>query len=295
MTSTAANENQRPNSSQRWRERRSRFVGATEYIRPDEYHVEVLDGDKLARQFIEQHHYARSLPATRLNCGLYRNAPTGSRLVGVACFSVPMNNQAITRHTGLEFARQGCDLGRLVLLDEVPSNGESWFLSRAMKLLQTAKPEIEAVIAYSDPVVRRTAGGNTILPGHVGEIYQALGAICRGRGTRRTLRLLPDATVISDRTLSKIRNGETGQEYGMRQIIDQGAEAPKAGEHPAQWIERLDRTGFFQRIAHPGNWVYSFPLSNKAKELGRPIDAYHYPKRDRTVINGDVSRLPLAA
>ncbi len=40
--------------------------------------------------------------------------------------------------------------------------------------------------------------------------YQAISAIFLGRTELRTIRLLPDGTLLNDRTIQKIRSGEQG-------------------------------------------------------------------------------------
>jgi hypothetical protein len=52
-------------------------------------------------------------------------------------------------------------------------------------------------VVFSDPVERRRADGTVIMPGHVGVIYQASNAVYTGRGTARTLALLPDLTNLA--------------------------------------------------------------------------------------------------
>ena len=51
---------------------------------------------------------------------------------------------------------------------------------------------------FSDPLPRTRADGTVVMPGHLGTIYQAANAVYTGRGTPRTLTLLPDGTVFSD-------------------------------------------------------------------------------------------------
>ncbi len=78
---------------------------------------------------------------------------------------MPTQQGVVLHRTGLP-PDHGCLLGRFVLLDEVESNGESWLLARAFAALRRAKPHIETVFAYSDPVPRRGADGQLVMPGH---------------------------------------------------------------------------------------------------------------------------------
>jgi hypothetical protein len=221
--------------SQRWRERRASFVSDASVIDPREFAVDVIP-DRTARAFTVEHHYSGSHPVARLSLGLWRNGgAAGARLVGVATFSVSINDRAVPRHTGLDDPRAAADLGRFVLLDEVAGNGETWFLSRAFALLRRCKPQIAAVIAYSDPVPRRGPDGGVILPGHVGAIYRDFGrgVAYRGRATPRIEHLTPDGRPFSSRAASKIRNGERGAAYAVDELVRRGA--PPAAEQD-RWV-----------------------------------------------------------
>ncbi len=279
--------------SQRWRDRRSSFVGTKAVINPEKYSVDVIHCYRQAKPFVADHHYSGSFPATRLSCGLFRNGVAGApTLVGVASFSVSMNARAGVKHTGYS-GSESVELGRLVLLDDVEGNGESWFMARAFKLLQQEKPEIQAVYAYSDPIMRRDKDGKVIMPGHVGEVYQALNAQCRGRATARTLLMTPGAEVMSERALSKLRNGETGAKYAHRQLIEAGARPPKINEDPHQWIEALKDEGFLRARRHPGNWIYAFALNKRAKKHASGLPVVNPPKRMTGLPAGDVSALDI--
>ncbi len=109
---------------QRWRKQRARYRPAGEPIDPSRYAVDVIEGDKPARAFVQAHHYSGTYPAARARVGLYR----GLELVGVAVFSVPCNSRTIPASAPDLAALEGVELGRFVLLDDVPANGETWFL-----------------------------------------------------------------------------------------------------------------------------------------------------------------------
>src|SRR3546814_64871 len=175
--------------SQRWRERRSMFVPAAGTINPEEFSVDIVDCMKTAKPFVVANHYSGSFPASRCSVGLFRNGRAGtSRLVGIATFSVPMNNAAIVKHTGLTHFNSGAELGRLVLSDDVEGNGETFFLSRAFKLLRQEKPEIISILSYADPMRRIGPAGDVIMPGPVGRAYQCFGAAYRGHTKPRSER-----------------------------------------------------------------------------------------------------------
>lgn len=256
--------------NQRWRE------GNESYRRPDEqivtrhYSVEAIPDDTTAKSFVQQHHYSHSYPSAVHRFGLYEHA----ELVGVAVFSTPMSAGV----TANWFNCPAVELGRFVLLDRVPGNGETWFLGQCFRELR--KTEVGGVVSFSDPIPRTGQNGERVFPGHIGTIYQAHNATYAGRGTARTLRLLPDGTVLSERALSKIRSGEPGWVYSVGLLTQHGAPEPyclSAGHPDTQelraWVStqlpRLTRT-----LRHPGNHRYLWSLRNKSYQPN-PKD---YPK-----------------
>lgn len=259
---------------QRWRDRREGRVPAVSVISPTELAVDLIP-ERLARPFVIQHHYSGSFPAARQCAGLFRRR----ELVGVAVFSVPMNNRAVPAWTGLQDASAGAELGRFVLLDDVPGNAESFFLARALSALARERRDIKGLLSYSDPVERRILD-RVIKPGHIGTIYQALSAPYRGKTGRRTGYMGPAGEHISGRALSKIRLGERGSSYAIEQLGQLGAR-PAAGESGAAFIARLHRERWLRRFVHPGNHVYLFPLTRGARAIASRLDTLPYPKLGR--------------
>jgi len=270
---------------QRWRDRTSSFVPPSVLFDPSRYGVELIDSDNVARTFVEQHHYSGSYPAARCRVGLYhQNAYEAPTLAGVAVFSVPAQQAVIPKWTGQQ-PSHGVELGRFVLLDSVPFNGESWFLGRAFRALRERLPLVQAVVSYSDPVPRRTSDGAVVLPGHVGRIYQAHNGRYMGRSKRRTLTVAPDGRVISPRALSKVRNGERGIDYALRQLLAMGAPERHSRESGADYVQRALSCGAFRRMRHPGNHCYTWGLTKGARRrLPDPQPkAGEYPRSIDTV------------
>lgn len=267
---------------QRWRNGRDGYRPAGEVIDVSRYAVAPVE-EVTAKAFVERHHYSGSYPAARHRVGLFRKRPYHQdELVGVAVFSVPMNNAVIRAYTGLS-AEQGCELGRFVLLDDVEANGETWFLARALRSLVQAKPKVRGVVSYSDPMPRHTATGEVVLRGHVGTIYAASNAAYLGRSRPRTLLLTPSGTVLNERTLSKIRLAERGQEYAYEQLRRLGAPARREGESGAAYVARVASMPGMRRVRHRGNHVYAFAVGNDhaTRDVKERISSCTaaYPKR----------------
>lgn len=264
--------------NQRWRLGRDSYRPPKETINPRRYEVEAIKEDTPAKSFCETHHYSGSYPAARFRYGLYKS----EELCGVAVFSHPMNSGSLTNVFGGE-AAESVELGRFVLLDHVPGNGETWFLARCFDLL----PALRGVVAFSDPLQRTNYRGEAVFPGHLGTIYQAHNAHFVGRATARTLRILPDGGVFSDRTIAKIRAGDTGWVYGIEHLLRQAAKVGVAYAPPPCYLDgeadpdELRRwladalARFTRRRRHPGNLKYAWSLS--ALPLAPNPSAY--PKR----------------
>jgi hypothetical protein len=174
--------------NQRWRSHRTLYRPAAEVIRTVEYDVAAIDNKCEAKAFVLAHHAFGTYPAARLRFGLYHR----HELVGVAVFSHPCNDLVLTRvfrcHPVL-----AVELGRFVQLDSVPGNGETWFLGQCYAQLRSF--DLVGVLTFSDPVPRRNVESQIVVSGHLGTIFQAHNGVYLGRGTARTLRLLPDGRV----------------------------------------------------------------------------------------------------
>lgn len=242
---------------QRWTDKRCTYRGRARGFDPRDYAVDLLSSDRQAKTFVERHHYSGSYPAARARAGLYR----GRDLVGVAVFSVPMHESIVPRYLSCPPAK-GVELGRLVLLDEVPFNAESWFLARAFRLVR-AELGLLGVFAYSDPVRRTALDGRVVLPGHVGTIYQAFNGAHLGRGRARTMLLDRHGRVFAPRALSKIRNEERGKDYAMRALEGAGAPPRERGEDGRAYVARVLRGPTFRRVRHPGNYIYAWHFERR--------------------------------
>lgn len=242
---------------QRWRDQVGSYRPAGEVIDPRGFEVEPMRDDRTAKDFVAQHHYARSYPSARFRFGLY----LGGLLHGVAVFSHPMSEIVLT-NVFPGAAKESVELGRLVLLDRVAANGETWFLARCFEHLR--REGLHGVLSFADPEARTTADGTRIFPGHVGTIYQAFNGVYLGRGRRHTIRLLPDGTAFCDRSISKVRARERNWQSAAALLERHGAS--KLGEHDdarawlAHWLPRLTRT-----LRHNGKHRYAWAFDASVK------------------------------
>lgn len=270
---------------QRWRRGRDRWVhpGGPCFV-PDRYEVDRV-AEALARPFVELHHYAHSYPAGRFAYGLFDR--WRDELVGVAVYAVPVNVAVLTGpFPDLVPYEQSIELSRLVLLDEVPFNGESWFVARCQHDL--ASVGVRGVVSFSDPLPRHRRDGTVVMPGHVGCTYQALNFLYTGRTKAHTVTLLPDGQVMHGRAKAKIRAQHTGHRYAERVLEDLGARPITVDDDPAVWLhEALAAIGAVN-VRHPGNHRFCLTLGGRrfARHLvlpgqpARPTRAVFQPELD---------------
>jgi hypothetical protein len=244
--------------TQRWRDGRASYRPKGEPIDPRSYEVALMPKHekRIAKAFVERHHYAGTFPAARRNVGLY----TRGELVGVASFSHPCNEAVLDVLP--DGRNEGIELGRLVLLDSVPANGETWFLARAFAAL-VADGTARSVVSFADPLRRTDIEGTVTMPGHVGTIYQALNGIYTGRGRGRWIQVLANGRTYNERTSSKAKAGHRGRAYAIAQLVAAGATPPTEAEDIATWVDGWVRR-LCRRVKHPGNHRYVWGVDRRA-------------------------------
>lgn len=248
---------------QRWQGRRASYRPVGEPFDRSRYEVGII-GYSEAKQFIEEHHYAGTYVASRMQVGLWHKPSPfrGEHLAGVIAFSVPIQNASIPAWFPGARPSEGVEIGRLALLPEVPGNGETFTLARAFRLLRRTLPEVKAVLSYADPMERHDHDGTLVKRGHTGTIYAAFSSVFLGRSSARTLTLARDGRSISERTLSKLRAGERGAAYAERQLVEMGAPPRMPFEDGAEYVARALRSGAFRRLRHPGNYAFGWWLGH---------------------------------
>jgi hypothetical protein len=222
-----------------------------------------------------QHAYLTgNFVAERLSWGLYQ----GEELVGVAVFGVPSHPAVLTNvFPDLEPYTATLVLSRFVLLDEVPANGETWFLGQVFRA--AAGEGLRGVVSFADPVMRRAADGTVVIPGHRGTIYAAKGAAAVGRTDPSIVLVLPDGTSLDRRALSKVRRGECGHDYVERRLAGFGVAARRRGESGEAYLHRALVEAGVVALRHGGCYRYAFRLGRTRAEraavrIGLPATGY---------------------
>lgn len=218
------------------------------------YSVEAITAAD-ADAFCDRHHYAGKAGSHLAQYGLY----TSSDLVGVAVLTNASFAHVLrTAFPELEPYDESRELGRLVLLDEVPANAESWFLAEAFR--RQAAAGVRGVVSFSDPVARRDAQGRITMPGHVGTIYQASNATYTGRVTERTVWHLPNGVIFNEQNIGKIRRQEQGHDYCEKTLQDFGATPKDSTETGREYWHRARAEARCYSTRHHGNHRYQFTL-----------------------------------
>jgi hypothetical protein len=134
------------------------------------YWVEPISS-KEGKAFVIEHHYSHGIHNGPMCFGLF----DGERLVGVCAFATPSSENVRSSIFGEEYKNSVTELHRLVLLDEVPKNAESFFIVRALKELKKQRSYYNAVISFADATQN-----------HLGIIYQATNAMYCGTSSPAT-------------------------------------------------------------------------------------------------------------
>lgn len=254
--------------TQRWLFGSESWRPGDEPVRAGDFDVVSMSTAAEVKSFVEAHHYAGTMTAARERFGLF-HAPT-ARMVGVAVFGVPQRAATLDVLAGPAEAK--LDLGRLVLLDEVPGNAESMFVAECFRQLR--REGYVGVVSFSDPMPRPRLDGSLAMPGHVGIVYQSLNSVLVGRSKADTLWLLPDGTNLQRRAQAKVRALEQGWRYVVRELVAHGAESlevadeesPEERARAAAWLETW-RAELCRPFPHPGNWKYAWGLDRTTARL----------------------------
>lgn len=138
---------------------------------PSTYKVERIDS-KVAKRYIREWHYSRGCHNGPSPCYALVD---GDEIIGVLMFATPCSENVRSSVFGERYKSNVTELHRLHIKDITPRNTESWFISRCLKRLKQDKPQIYAVLSFSD-----------MTEGHEGTIYKATNAYrlgSTGRGT----------------------------------------------------------------------------------------------------------------
>lgn len=161
----------------------------------------------LGKEFVKKYHYSHGIHNGPMCYGLLN----GNDLIGVLAFATPCSEAVCASVFGIEHKRSVTELHRLVLLDEVPKNAESWFISRVLRQFKKDRPNYNAVLSFADAT-----------QGHIGVIYQATNAIYAGTSGKATFYLDPDGRLRHPRQNGHNISKEEAKERGWKPVKREG-------------------------------------------------------------------------
>jgi hypothetical protein len=151
---------------------------------------------------------------------------------------------------------------------------------------------IRGVVSFSDPLPRHRRDGTTVMPGHVGTVYQALNFVYTGRTRPHSITMLTDGSVMHGRALAKIRAQHTGHRYAERLLEDLGASPIAEADGPVLWLRQALASIGAVNVRHPGNHRYCLILGGRRNAWHLSL-APHQNRPTRTVYQPELAALDL--
>jgi len=153
-----------------------------------------------ARTFVKRHHYSgKTTSNSQLHLGIFLDGG----MVGAMQFGPSLDKRKLI---GLVAGTQWngfIELNRLALVDDTPRNTESRALAIAMQIFRRRYSHIQWVVSFADA----TQCGD-------GAIYRASGFILTGIKKNTTMLLMPDGSIMADKTLNDTKYKLKGQSAG---------------------------------------------------------------------------------
>lgn len=178
------------------------------------YNIKVEHDKKFAKHFIEKNHYSKMLPqAIKYRFSFYSDWD----FMGMAIFSIPANQHAITSEFYDETQKIGIELSRVFTFNKTPKNFESYCLSQSFKYINKHS-DYDLIVSYADPAFN-----------HVGYVYQALNGIYLGQ-TGTEIRYMHNGKLITRRGLGR-KKGQTEKDHAQNIIKDGGERIKMPGKH----------------------------------------------------------------
>jgi len=201
-----------------------------------------------AESFVVKHHYSHRLSSATRHCfGLYERVTPSiffnyldhceEELVGVMTYGQPVGNLAI-RSIGGVINKEVLELTRLVLLDHVKKNSESYFIGQSFKWLKKIAPEVKVLISYADPEA-----------GHGGTIYRATNWLYQGRGQNKKAKSF---SYSLDRT-EWVHSRSAGAKWGSR--------------IPEEFAKTVKRTFWRKEESYKHRYLYFLCNKKEKKKL----------------------------
>jgi len=192
---------------------------------------------KFARYACEHWHYSRSLPCPPL---VIIGVEENGQAIGVVIFSRGAN-KSLYRPYGLK-QTEGAELTRVALPDH--SSPTSRIVAISFRMLKRHCPGLKLVVSFADPA-----------QGHVGTLYQALGAL-----------------YVGDTEPSEQFLDASGKRWHRRMISADGWKTVYGRRRRVLTLDQVER------LPMPGKHRYLFPLDAETRQRLLPLSK-PYPRR----------------
>lgn len=203
------------------------------------------------KAFIRKHHYSHSCHNGPMTWGLF----DGLDLIGVLAFATPCSENVRRSVFGPDRANSVTELHRLVILDETPTNTESWFIAQCLRALKRERPQYQAVLSFADET-----------EGHRGVIYQATNAIYAGTTGRAKFYRDPEGRLRHPR--------QSGVNITADMAVERG------------WTPEM------RDAKHRYLWVLGSPAERRTLRRQVLLPSLPYPKA-LVLLDDDGSRMPV--
>lgn len=182
---------------------------------------------KEIKNFVEEYHYSKNVNGVKVShCfGLFENSV---ELVGAVIFG-PLSTTAWKRYGEKE--SDVVELRRLVCLDHLPRNTESWLIAKCIKKLKKFR-KYKVCVSYADPY-----------HGHLGYIYQASNWKYLGQTSPDIMLKTPDGKLYHSRSLRVKYKGD------YKPFVKK--------------LREMQETGLLQEVKVPGKHIYTYCLNGK--------------------------------
>jgi hypothetical protein len=153
----------------------------------------LLKAERQVCDWMIRRHYLKKWPGV---CVLILAVLRREQVIGVIVFALP------PRETAKRYGGVTWELARLWVSDEIPTNAETWIISKAVKHIRQNYKAVKFLVSYADPSAE-----------HSGTIYKAANWRSDGRTDegRKTPRF-------------DYADAKTGKRYSRRAHVPEGAE-----------------------------------------------------------------------
>lgn len=161
--------------------------------------VKPINSQDAARIVKSCHYSGKVTQNSQLHFGVFLNGKCG----GAMQFGPSIDKRKIQGLIKNTKWNDFLELNRMAFADWLPRNSESRAISIAMRLIKKSYPNIEWIISFADG----TQCGD-------GTIYRASGFVLCGIKENKTMLMMPDGSIVADKTLNNSNYLLKGQSAG---------------------------------------------------------------------------------